>query len=290
MLETIPKIEFKESRTDPRFGFELIPIKELFSAPRLPADHSPFNAHRLNFYAILIVESGFVNHTVDFQQYQLSAGNALIISKGQTHSFENSNDYEGTLIVFTEEFLMSYLAGSTISQIARLFNYHLSQVQFQCPEENQAFLLGLRKELSSAMSSSKTNIIACLLAIYLLKLNEYNLEHPEISNLLHYKTFEEFRNRVERKYKISRNAKTYAEELAISYKHLNDISKAFTQKTAKAFIDDYVILEIKRKLCSSSQSIKEISYNIGFDEPSNFLKYFKKLTGFTPLEFRNKYS
>lgn len=74
--------------------------------------------------------------------------------------------------------------------------------------------------------------------------------------------------------------------LQISYKHLNNIVKKCTNKTAKEFIDDFVILEIKRFLCSTSLSVKEIAFKCGFDEQTNFLKYFKKLANDTPSNFR----
>jgi len=77
-----------------------------------------------------------------------------------------------------------------------------------------------------------------------------------------------------------------ADMLLVSYKYLNDIIKKVSGKTVKAFIDDYVTMEIKRLLVSTSLSVKEISYKTGFEEPPNMVKFFKKNTGKTPLKFR----
>ena len=49
------------------------------------------------------------------------------------------------------------------------------------------------------------------------------------------------------------------------------------------------MLEAKRLLCHTNISIKEIGYAIGFDEPTNFIKYFRKHTGKTPIDFRGSY-
>jgi AraC-like DNA-binding protein len=91
---------------------------------------------------------------------------------------------------------------------------------------------------------------------------------------------------VEKNFTKTRDAKAYAADLSISYKHLNDVSKEIVNSTAKSFIDNYVILEAKRMLVSTSLSVKEIAFELGFDEPTNFLKYFKKHTSITPVDFR----
>ena len=77
--------------------------------------------------------------------------------------------------------------------------------------------------------------------------------------------------------------------LSVSTKHLNGIVKEFTLNTAKHFIDNFVILEAKRAIVSSNYSLKEIGYIVGFDEVTNFTKFFKKHTGITPKQFKNDF-
>ena len=60
--------------------------------------------------------------------------------------------------------------------------------------------------------------------------------------------------------------------LGVSYHHLNKIVKAVTGRTAKAFIDNFIILECKRQLAVSDIPVKELTYLMGFDEPTNFVK------------------
>ena len=69
--------------------------------------------------------------------------------------------------------------------------------------------------------------------------------------------FSTFKNRLEKEYINTRNSKIYASKLLVSYKFLNDIVKKLTGKTVKAFIDDFVTIEIKRYLVSTSLSVKE---------------------------------
>ena len=60
-------------------------------------------------------------------------------------------------------------------------------------------------------------------------------------------------------------------------------------KSPKEMIDDRVVLEAKRLLLYSDSSVKEISHELGFDEPTNFIKYFRKHVAQTPNTFRARY-
>jgi AraC family transcriptional regulator, transcriptional activator of pobA len=60
-------------------------------------------------------------------------------------------------------------------------------------------------------------------------------------------------------------------------------------KSPKVIISERVLLEIKRLLVHTNQSIKEIGFDLGFNEPTNFIKYFRQQTGQTPSEFRDSH-
>ena len=88
----------------------------------------------------------------------------------------------------------------------------------------------------------------------------------------------------------SRSVKYYASLLAISTKKLNSITKICWGLTAKEYIKEKIIYESKKILLETPDTIKEISYTLGFTEPTNFNKFFKKFTSTTPLQFREQYN
>lgn len=286
-MKKIPEISFWKDKILQIKGFQFFKLEDMVNEDLKPTDHNPYQPHRLNFYAILIITDGEVNHIVDFEVHTLRKDDVMVISKGQTHAFEENTVYKGYLAVFSESFMHKYMAQSTIAQINHLYNYFLNQEKINNPDRNQTLLKVLKKELKSH-SASLPNIVGSLLSIYLLKLNEENirLSHVSVDNkYLDY--FDHFRLAVAKNFSKTRDAKVYAEEISISYKHLNEVCKGVVKVTAKSFIDSYVVLEAKRMLVSTSLSVKEIAFAIGFGEPTNFLKYFKKHTGLTPVEFRN---
>ncbi|MEL6671135.1 MAG: helix-turn-helix transcriptional regulator [Bacteroidota bacterium] len=283
-MSSIPDLEFR-AKPGHVPGFELMSLKKLFSEDHAPLDHDPFQAHRLSFFAFMLLQEGSRRHKVDFREYQLEQGDCLMISKNQIHAFCPEQSGEGYLVLFTEAFLLKYFSPSSLAKITRLYNYHLTSALYHNPTENQRLIKALQAELLASSSPAQADIVAAILSIYLLKLEQKNPAADRDFDR-NYETFNAFRKLVEKGYGQSRNARDYADQLAISYKHLNEVCKKLTQKTAKAFIDDHVILEIKRQLAATTLSPKEICFLAGFNEPTNFVKYFKKHTGLTPAGFR----
>lgn len=134
---------------------------------------------------------------------------------------------------------------------------------------------------------AKEEILRLLLKLLLLKAErkKRTLNQKE-KNSEWFLNFGVFRNKLEKHFTETRNAKDYARMMNISYKHLNEICKSITDSTAKAVIDNFITLEMKRHLAISSASVKELTYQLGFDEPSNFVKFFKKHTRLSPSQFR----
>ena len=59
--------------------------------------------------------------------------------------------------------------------------------------------------------------------------------------------------------------------------------------TPKQTIEDHLVIECKRQLLNSDNLIQDIAYNLGFEDPSIFSKFFKKMEGISPIEFRKQY-
>ena len=251
-------------------------------------DHDPSRPHRVSFFALLIVTQGKGNHQVDLKNYEIETGSVLKISKGQIHSFQKDPKYQGYLLLFTEAFVLNYFSKSSINLISHLYNYHLHSPLASNHSLNQDFLTQVTTELQNKENYAFKNIIAALLDLYLLRLERVSKQTEQHESKPHLHTFVQFKNLVEENYTRTRNVIDYADMLICSSKHLNQVVKTHTLDTAKTFIDHYVILEIKRTIMTTENSFKEIAYTTGFNEVTNFTKFFKKHTGLTPKEFRQK--
>ena len=289
-MKDIPKITFKCISTEKTKGFELLNLSDFFARiPEIKLDHDPTRAHRLSFFALLFVTKGTGSHQVDLKEYQLKPGSVLKVAKGQIHAFEPNAQYEGYLLLFTEDFIINYFSQSSTNLILHLYNYHLIKPIANDKELNDVFLSQLRKELETENTYAQKNIVAALLDLYLLQLERKSPNTKlQSSDSKQYDTFLQFKNLVETNYSTTRNVKDYAEILIISTKLLNQAVKEITLDTAKSFIDDYVILEAKRAIVSTEKSLKEIAFDLGFDEVTNFTKFFKNKQKISPKDFRKQ--
>ena len=80
----------------------------------------------------------------------------------------------------------------------------------------------------------------------------------------------------------------YARSLNITPKYLSEVLQVELGKSAKAFIDEFVLMEAKSLLKQTTMSIQEICHCLGFEDASHFTKSFKKLAKITPTEYRNR--
>ncbi|MBE2188880.1 MAG: helix-turn-helix transcriptional regulator [Candidatus Kapabacteria bacterium] len=95
-----------------------------------------------------------------------------------------------------------------------------------------------------------------------------------------------FRELVNMNFKEQKNASFYAGELTISANYLNRCVQAVFHKSVKETINETAILHSQAMMFNTSKDISEISYLVGFEDPSHFSRVFKKVTGRTPTEFK----
>lgn len=295
MKNEIPQVEFKKPESI-EFDFEIYPLQQLFSGYLNGeiTDHSIESPHRVSFYLIIFITNGQGAHYIDFQPYSYKKGSILFLTKGQIHAWEVNEKNEGFVILFTEEFIQKSFGFSQILQYYRLFNYQLYTPVVQLEKEQyhefSDIIQKLEQEFLAPNDFAKEKIISSLLNYLLMKAERFTRqERLPVNKEDHQRLFIDFKNLLFKNYQNNRNASFYADSLHISYKHLNTVCKSTINQTAKEFINTFLILELKRRLISADISIKELTYQMGFDEPTNLVKFFKKYVGQTPAQFRKFY-
>ena len=289
MKEEIPKIQFTNKNIP---YIEVMSFAQLRNKLSKASGHNPFKGHKIEFHLIMIVTKKSYTHFVDFKSYHLKEGSAIFIAKNQVHHFnKNIENASGISIAINSQFMDKYHFLSDNIKLNRLFNYHLGIPIISSSDMGEDSFLDiadlLYKEYTLENNFAKSEMLRTLLHILLLRA-ERSKEVCSNTTVKPYwlEVFREFKNLLEIEYVNTRNARFYAKKLLISYKFLNDIVKQLTNKTAKAFIDEFVTIEIKRYLASTTLSVKEISYQTGFLEPGNMNKFFKRNSKTTPLKFR----
>jgi hydroxymethylpyrimidine/phosphomethylpyrimidine kinase len=95
-----------------------------------------------------------------------------------------------------------------------------------------------------------------------------------------------FINEVIVHYRTNSDVFFYADCLNVSSRYLAQVTKRISGKSPKAIIDEYLIREIERQLTTTSKTVQELAYDFGFSSQAHFAKFFKKIDGITPSQFR----
>ncbi|MBB6274214.1 AraC-like DNA-binding protein [Pedobacter cryoconitis] len=200
----------------------------------------------------------------------------------------NKAGKNGILLSFKRDFLDEedkefYL------DIFKIFNI---QGEFSCLPLNRENAIELNKiyQLLDEEYKEQGNsflILKALLKVFLLKLIRIK-EHVFTTQDVNQKRVYEFMMLLEENYQLERNADFYAGKLGLSAKRLNQILKDKLDKTAMQLIHDRIILEAKRQIIHSENTLKEIAYNLSFTDRSYFSRFFKKQTGVAPEDFQKQ--
>lgn len=256
----------------------------------------PYTPHRLTFFAIVFYMDGAGFHHIDFTDLTYEGMSLFFICKGQLHAFDKSKNTNGYILYFTEEFVKRNLEGFNDKLYYQLFNYALNSPQLPICNNNtmredfvSLFEL-MHHECTREDHVLKDEIIKCQLRSIL-----YYSERMQAKNsafILNHKNhafFIKLQKLVDQDLFDYRTSQHYCDQLNVGYRKLNTICKEFTGGTIRNFLDDRLVLEIKRLLANSDLSIKEICYKTGFDEPTNMTKFFKCHTDTLPKLFRAQF-
>lgn len=280
----IELVTFKSDILD--IGFEIVALSEFYKK----IDKNRQIPHIVNFYVILFITDGNGIHEVDFKTYDYQKNNAIFINKGQQHRWIEYENTQGFIIIFTEKFLQKNQVTFKDLSYSYPYNSYLYKplLSFNATSVNsfQTLVTYLYEEYKTPDYQQKSEILQCLLRTFLLKIKSNQPVNKTDFNTEQKELFIQFQKIIDNKISKSRNVNDYCKWLEVSYKKLNEACKMVTQNTAKNFIDQVLLLKAKQLLTDNKQSISEIAYLLSFEEPTNFTKFFKKHTNFSPKEFQ----
>jgi len=257
--------------------------------------HGSTEPIRLCHFVIIWVRKGSGSILIDMNKYDVTDNSAYCISPGQIHEIKINPEVEGCLLYFTSEFVCL-----TEDNYELLFNSGLFNTISQSPVIAVNKALGAElNELTEKMLkeydhyfSHRSSILRGYLKIFLIHLTRQFEDRPEIMlqggrNL---RLIANFFSLLEKAYQRQKQVRYYAAELGVTANYLNEIIKNSTGVSASIHIRNRIILEAKRNLSNIGLTMKEIAYNLGFDDTAHFSKYFKNATGHNFTDYKKQLS
>ena len=242
---------------------------------------------RREFFEIVWLKNEEALHTIRHDFQTLKGDWIYLIPPYRVHQL-NKAGKNGVLVSFKQEMLEDDLK-EFLLDVFRIFNIQGEFSCLQVNEENAKSLNAVYKLMEEEYNQSSMNLIMlkALLKVLLLKLIQLKEHHFTLQDI-HEKRIYEFMMLLELNYHEERTADFYAGKLGISAKRLNQILKEKLNKTGVQLVHDRLILEAKRQIIHSENTMKEIAFNLGFQDRSYFSRFFKLHTGNTPQEFQTK--
>jgi len=245
--------------------------------------------HRHDCFLIMLITQGKGLHTIDNITYKVKPFALFFLMPGQVHSWELSDDIQGFVIYFKLDFYTNYIRERHLTKIP-LFQCLSNQNYLQLDPKAEESILGILKIMYWEFSNNAAGREAILrngLDTIMIRISRYcdkkNLVLAPNSLSLQIRTLQRL---IEKNFRQIRLPNEYAEKMNISPKHLNVLCKRTLNKTVSDLIHDRIILEAKRLLTFTDLRTKQIADDLGFNDKSYFLRFFKKRMGVTPDQFR----
>ena len=251
-----------------------------------------FTPHKHSFYHLLYFTKGGGKQDIDFVSFPIKAGQIYFMIPGQVHNWKFVGETDGYVVDFMDEFFYSVLINTELLQKFSFFNGRCEDQVVQLPEAVQKEIVALFEKMINE-TKTRGNLAVIMIRTLLLQIfiivsrnistNKIDRSPNPASIILR-----NFQRLVDENYIEKKLPKDYAALLHITPNYLNVICKEVLGKSAGEIIRARTILEAKRLLANGGTGISEIAYGLNFRDNSYFTKFFKKYTGKTPEEFRNK--
>ncbi|MBO9202209.1 MULTISPECIES: helix-turn-helix domain-containing protein [Niastella] len=262
---------------------------ELYSSRGLKPSLGPLKSA---FYRISITITGQVDMQLGLEHFKHQPRTMSFTWPNQVFSKSNiSADAFGYYLLFNEDFLNDLVPAANIPREFPFFDYSGKPLFQLAPEEIdrvQQFVLNMNEELKANRPGKEKAVRMYLYLLLLEAKRSYERQQLHVSADTGDTVYlvSHFQKLVSRHFLLKRKVTDYASLLAVSANHLNRTVKDVTGKTASESIADMLVQEAKAVLKYTEATVSEIAYQLNFSEPAAFNRFFKKMTGETPLYFR----
>ncbi|WP_338815442.1 helix-turn-helix domain-containing protein (plasmid) [Bernardetia sp. Wsw4-3y2] len=284
MKKDIQKYNFKEGLPQ---ELEVVEMNQLFKSD----GEKLTSTHRTEFYQKLWFQKGTPTHLVDFNPIKIEPHTIVFLNKNMVQRFDNKDDSDGKGILFTDVFFCKTEIDTTFLRSTILFNDLFSIPTIHIPHMESIFATFF-EQMQAESNNPNDEYQADILRNYLRNLLLISERERQKQGFTKVKTGLDldytmlFKNLLEEKFQEEKLVNYYATQINITQKRLNQATSKTLGKTPKQIIDEKIMLEAKRLLAHTNESVKEIGFTLGFEESTNFIKYFRKHADTTPIEFR----
>ena len=276
----------------PKLGIESLRLSELLG--RVSPSHFA-SPQRPGFHLLMLFTAGGGDHFLDFRRVRCKPGTIVHARPGQVQQFVLGQKLEADILLFTSEFIFPTFSGVDEAAFGTLIDdivpEDATDLRPDALESIGSVMSAIKRGYEKADGSKLSALILqhLLYAMLLTIAGHYvRCDAPSMTDS-HSRTFQKFRRAVDAKFAQTRSVEDYAEAIGCSAKSLRRACMMASGSSPKALIEQRLILEAKRLLAHTGLTVEAIATQVGFSEPTNFVKFFRRHGGMRPLDFRIKF-
>lgn len=259
-------------------------------APLLAKNDMIQELHRHDFFYILIIKKGSGQHDIDFTHCTIQDHTVFVMRPGQVHRLDLKVKSTGYLIQFKTDFLYSHNRTSQ-NHLTKLIQNNTYRLEPEGFTKIENIILNALKEYAEKEKGYQ-EVLKANLSIFLVELlrqRQKKITPPVATSSYTQEKLEQFLELIEENITTHKQVSQYTDLLHISSYQLSTITKSLLNKTPSEIINGHIILEAKRQLLATSSQVSQIAYNLGYEDPSYFTRFFKKHTKASPEIFRQNF-
>jgi len=249
---------------------------------------------RHNYYTIIWVTKGSGKLKTNFAEYAFTQNTLFTFSLYQPFMIKASEAIEGVILNFHPDFFCIYKHHKEVACNGILFN-NIYEAPFVSVDEKSAgtfnmLIEQLRTEMQNA-ALAQYELLVSYLKIFLItaariKTAEKQTEGQPINETKEPFILQNLKDAIDEHYKNKHSASDYADMLNISAKALAKLTKSHFNKTLTNLIAERIVIEAKRELYLTNKPVKEIAFELGYDDEYYFSRFFKTNADVSPQLFR----
>ena len=237
------------------------------------------------YYELIFLSEGEGFHCIESEKYLVTAPEFYFLKQGQLHFWQFTSIPKGFVILFKEaefDVLKESDFLELVHQLSKTIRIELKSGQFPGILLNE-----ILNEYNRNANYSQA-IIHGLLKALLAKLLQISDEQPHQSGLPQ-STYDKFHQLLVKECPRLHKVNQFADSLNTTPQNLNAVCLKQAHRNASEIIMSQILLEAKRYILHTDNTVNEIAEILSFSDTSNFVKFFRKAEGLTPIQFREKH-
>ncbi|WP_205514026.1 helix-turn-helix domain-containing protein [Longitalea arenae] len=278
----------KDNQTDDFNRFEIHPL-DWMNTKNPSAGELP---EKLTQIELIWIKKGRGQIEVDGKKNVFADNTVYCITPGRLRRYSIEPGMFGYYLKFTNEFIrLSEAYSKTAAWFDRYqMHSHFAPISISCEIqcELETILQKMKQEYTN-YDTGRTELLKGLLNVFMIYLSR-NVQATSTENLFsgEMEIVRKFMALINRNYRSKKMVSDYAHDLLVTPNHLNRIVKKITGFSASHHIQQLIMLEAKRQAMYPTLSMKEIAYDLGFDNLAHFSKFFKNNCGKNFTEFKKE--